>query len=148
MNTQIRTVLEAKGSHVETIGPDATVADAVRRMNEARIGALLVVDEQGGRQRPAGIFTERDVLTRVVAAGRDPAATSVREVMSTPLVVIRPETTVQEAMMVVTEKRCRHLPVMRGDDLVGLVSIGDLTRALLREQQAKIDDLVTYITWG
>jgi CBS domain-containing protein len=144
LNRPIREVLDDKGSHVETIGPDATVADAVRRMNEQHIGALLVLDGS----RPVGIFTERDVLVRVVAQRRDVDTTIVRDVMTTPLVCIKPTTTVEEAMVIVTEKRCRHLPVMEGSELVGLVSIGDLTRSFIRHQQSEIQDLVSYITWG
>ncbi len=142
MNQQISTILEDKGSHVETIGPDASVADAVRRMNELRIGALLVLEGE----RVVGIFTERDVLTRVVSDRRDPDGTSVRDVMTSRLVTIKLTTTVEEAMIIVTEKRCRHLPVMNGEQLVGMVSIGDLTRSLLRGQKAEIQDLVGYIT--
>lgn len=142
MNQQVSTILEDKGSHVETIGPDASVADAVRRMNELRIGSLLVLEGE----RVVGIFTERDVLTRIVSNRRDPDGTSVRDVMTSRLVTIKLTTTVEEAMVIVTAKRCRHLPVMDGDQLVGMVSIGDLTRSLLRGQRAEIQDLVGYIT--
>jgi CBS domain-containing protein len=111
-------------------------------MNRERIGAVLVHDGE----RVVGIFTERDVLTRVIDQGRDPAATPVAEVMTSALITVGPATTVAEAMAVVTEKRCRHLPVMEGDRLVGLVSIGDLTRWLTRHQAWHIEDLVRYIT--
>ena len=142
MQAQIRTILANKGSHVEIIGPKSTVSVAVQRMNEHHIGSLLVTS--GGR--PVGIITERDVLVRVVAEGLDAQEVSVESVMTKNLVAIHPSTTVAEAMMVVTEKRCRHLPVIDNGDLVGLVSIGDLTHSLIRHQQAEINDLVSYIT--
>ena len=144
MQQQIRALLEEKGKDVESIGPDASVADAVRRMNERHIGALLVIEGD----RPVGIFTERDVLVRVVAERLDPDTTGVRDVMTTTLVVVTPTTTVEEAMVITTHKRCRHLPVMNGSELVGLVSAGDLTRSLIKNQQADISDLTNYITSG
>lgn len=141
MKTPVRSLLEQKGSTVESIGPEATVMDAVRLMNDRRLGCLLIMENE----RPVGIFTERDVLNRVVAAGKDGETTPVREVMTRRLVTISPETTVEKAMVVVTEKRCRHLPVMDGDDLAGMISIGDLTRWIIRNQQDQIEDLVRYI---
>ena len=124
------------------IGPEATVLEAVRAMNAQKIGALLICD--GGEV--LGIFTERDVLTRVLENERDPAATKISEVMSTEVVTVGPSTHVEEAMAVITERRCRHLPVLDDGKLVGLVSIGDLTRWVSRHQQGHIQDLVNYIT--
>lgn len=142
MQTQLAVVVERKGSTVHVVPPSATVLDAVRKMNQERIGALLVREDE----QVAGIFTERDVLTRVIDRGLDPSATPVGEVMTSQLVTVGPRTTVEEAMAVVTDKRCRHLPVMDGDRLVGLVSIGDLTRWVTRHQAWHIEDLVRYIT--
>jgi len=142
VQTQLAVVVERKGSTVHAVPPSATVLEAVRRMNQDRIGAVLVRDGE----QVAGIFTERDVLTRVVDRGLDPATTPVGEVMTSSLVTVGPRTTVEEAMAVVSEKRCRHLPVMDGDRLVGLVSIGDLTRWVTRHQAWHIEDLVRYIT--
>src|SRR5262245_62062449 len=141
MNEAIREVLELKGSDVETIESNATVLDAVERMNEAHIGALLVVDDD----RVIGIFTERDVLQRVVAKRLAPETTIVRDVMTRGLVTLTADTSVVEAMMVVTDKRCRHIPVFDGARLVGLVSIGDLTSWVVRDQQRTIADLYDYI---
>ncbi|MFW6051124.1 MAG: CBS domain-containing protein [Myxococcota bacterium] len=141
MKTPVRRVLEAKGSDVQTAGPNEPVVDAVARMNDHGIGALVVVD--GGR--PVGVFTERDVLRRVVAEGRDPRATRVQDVMSTDVVVIAPHVTVEEAMSVITERRCRHLPVVEGGRMVGLISSGDLTKWVTRNQARDIQDLVEYI---
>jgi CBS domain-containing protein len=123
------------------VSPDTTVLGAVQRMNELRIGALLVTD--GGR--PIGIFTERDVLVRVVVAGLDPNTTPVNEVMTRNPVVVRSDVTVGQAMMIITERRCRHLPVIDGPKLRGLISIGDLTSWLVRHQQRMIDDLHDYM---
>ncbi len=142
MHNRLKRILEEKGDKVYSVDPEVSVLDAVRRMNQHRVGALLVMDQD----RPVGIFTERDVLKRVVDAGRDPARTRVAEVMTTDLVCVRPETTVQEAMAVITERRCRHLPVMEGEELRGLVSIGDLTRWMVKDQHVQIRDLVDFIT--
>lgn len=142
MNAPIASVLEHKGDDVITVSPETTVLAAVRQMNDRRIGALLVVD----RGRPVGIFTERDVLVRVISTGLDPEATPVGEVMTRNPVVIRSDATVAQAMVVITERRCRHLPVVDGTRLRGLISIGDLTSWVVRDQQRMIDDLHDYMT--
>ncbi len=141
MEIEIRKILGDKPTRVESVGPDTSVHDAVALMNERNIGSVLVLEAE----RTVGIFTERDVLTRVVAPGRDPAATQVREVMTTKLLAIAPSTTVHEAMAIMTERRCRHLPVMVEGRAVGMISIGDLTRWVVRDQQHTIDDLTDYI---
>jgi len=140
-------VLSHKGHHVETVGPDATVAEAVSRMNERRIGSVLVADtySPGRPYRPIGIFTERDVLVRVIARGRDPLTTRVCEVMTENPVTVRASTSVVDAMRIVTEKRCRQLPVLDDSGLCGLISIGDLTKWVVRDQQRTIDDLHDYL---
>jgi len=142
MNDPIAKVLESKGSGVETVSPDTTVLVAVQKMNERKIGALLVTEQD----RPIGIFTERDVLVRVVAAGLDPKTTLVSDVMTQNPVVIRPDVTVGEAMLVITRRRCRHLPVIDERGLRGLISIGDLTSWVVRNQQRTIEDLHDYMT--
>ncbi len=135
-------VLISKGHTVHSVSPTATVLEAVRKMNGERIGALLVCADN----EVVGILTERDVLIRVVDEGRDPTVTSVSDVMTRELVAVKPSMTVEEAMAVVTERRCRHLPVMDGPQLVGLVSIGDLTQWMSRNQEIHIQDLVNFIT--
>ncbi|HHQ48609.1 MAG TPA: CBS domain-containing protein [Acidobacteria bacterium] len=142
MEHQVKAILRHKGSEVHSVAPHVTVADAARAMNEKKIGALLVVDED----RPVGMFTERDILRRVIDSGRDPSQTKVQEVMSSEIVAIHPEATVEGAMAVMTEKRCRHLPVLEDEKVVGMVSIGDLTRWVSRRQANHIKDLVAYIT--
>lgn len=142
MNTKISAILGNKGSDVVSLGPADTVAEAVRVMNERNIGSVMVKDGD----EVVGIFTERDVLVRVVGDRRDADATRVADVMTTRVVSIKPSMSVEEAMVVVTETRCRHLPVFDDDkNLVGMVSSGDLTRWLIRGQKAEIQDLVQYI---
>lgn len=142
MKSSLGMILQEKGSAVHSVAPDAIVLDAVRTMNRAGIGSLLVLNGD----EVVGIFTERDVLRRVVDAGLDASTTTVAKVMTRELVTVGPATTVAEAMAVVTEKRCRHLPVMEGDRLLGLISIGDLTREYTHSQAVQIRDLVNYIT--
>lgn len=144
---KVGSVLALKGRHVETVSADATVLEAVARMNERRIGSVLVAAtyRPGEPYGPVGIFTERDVLVRVVARGLDPATTYVRDVMTVELVTIRADTTVAEAMRIITERRCRHLPVVDATGLCGLISIGDLTKWVVHDQQQTIEDLNGYL---
>jgi CBS domain-containing protein len=142
MNEPVSAILEDKGNRVETTTLEATVTEAVRVMNRARIGSLVVVDGE----RPVGIFTERDVLTRVVDEGRDPKTTRVGEVMTRELAVIGPSTQVNQVMAIMTEKRYRHLPVVAAGRLAGMISIGDVTRWSIKGQQTTIEDLLSYIT--
>ena len=142
MNTALDKVLEQKGRHVYVTSPKQSVLEAVKSMQEKRVGALIVVDDG----KPVGVFTERDVLNRVVTCECKLSETSVAEVMTKNLVVVSPETTVRQAMVITTEKRCRHLPVMDGDELVGVVSSGDLAHWLVRSQSFEIESLIRYIT--
>jgi len=141
IHTRIRDILGAKRSDVYSVGPLATVIDAVNTMNECHIGAVLVC-EAGC---PVGIFTERDVLVRVVAAHRDPRQTLVRDVMTTRLYTASPEDTLLDVMRLMTDRRCRHVPVMRGPSLIGIVSIGDLTKATQYNLRQEVRQLSTYI---
>jgi len=141
MRSPVSQLIKEKGAEVHSIEPDATVAEAVRQMGDAKIGALLVAEGES----IVGIFTERDVLRRVVAESRDPVSTKVRDVMTRSVIQVRPTTLVEEAMAIMTEKRCRHLPIMEGGKVIGLVSIGDLTRWLVRGQKVEIQGLVEYI---
>ncbi|MCC6381640.1 MAG: CBS domain-containing protein [Dehalococcoidia bacterium] len=137
----VSAVLQEKGHHVFTVAPATTVRQAVRAMNEHGVGCLLVVE--GGRR--VGLFTERDVLVRVVDAGLEPAHTSVSRVMTTELNHVTPGTAVDEAMAMMTRRRCRHLLVMEGERLAGLVSIGDLTRHVSLAQEDHIQRMAEYI---
>lgn len=138
----VRHLLEAKSADIHSIGPDAPVIDAVRLMAERSIGALLVMEGP----RLVGIVSERDYARKVVLQGRGSADTPVSAIMTSQLVTVRPEDTVDRCMAIVTERRIRHLPVMRGQDLVGLVSIGDLVKAVIEDQKVELDHLQRYIT--
>ncbi len=144
MNTPVSDILAHKGFQVHSVSPESTVKEAVQLMNEKKIGALLVVHDD----KPVGMFTERDVLVRIVDAGKSPDATKVHEVMSSKLVTIKRSVTVENAMKIMSEKRCRHIPVMEDGKLLGMVSIGDLTRWLVREHESYIDNLLNYISGG
>lgn len=142
MKQKIRDVLSNKGSLVHSVTRETKVIRAVDLMNHAHVGSVLVLEGE----KLAGIFTERDVLVRIVAAGRDPNETRVGEVMTPHLNTLSPDATVQDALELMTKKRCRHLPVIdaRGG-LMGLVSIGDVTKALTRGLQSDMHDLQSYI---
>jgi CBS domain-containing protein len=142
MQDTLEAVLAHKGASVHFVVPDTPVLDAVRTMNEERIGALLVC-ENG---EMVGIFTERDVLIRIVDEGRDPGMTKVVDVMTSKVVAVRPETGVEDAMAIISERRFRHLPVLDDGALVGLVSAGDLTRWVSRHQEGHIQHLENFIT--
>jgi len=144
MNTPISALLERKGSTVYSIAPNLTIAEAVAEMNRHRIGSIVIIDNG----RLAGIFTERDVLRRVVGDGLDPKSRRVHEVMTSDLITISPETTVEETMVLFTDKRCRHLPVVSDHRLVGLISIGDISRWVAETHQAEAEHLKNYIAGG
>lgn len=143
MNTPIALLLSRKGSSVYTVPALATVADAVRIMNLHKVGSVVVT--QSGQL--AGIFTERDVLTRVVAAGRAPDSTSVADVMTHNPVTISPHASVEDVMTLITERRCRHIPVLEEGtrNLLGMISIGDVLRWLVESHRAEADHLRHYI---
>ena len=141
MNTRIRDILRRKGEDVYSVGPLSTVIDAVNAMNDHHVGSVLVCE--GGY--PVGIFSERDVLVRVVAAHRDPRQTLVRDVMTTRLYTASPDDTLLEVMRLMTDRRCRHVPVMEGELLIGLVSIGDLTKATQHNLRQEVRELSSYI---
>lgn len=134
---QICDVLAHKPHHIRMVTPYACITDAVRLMNRYNIGSLLVMDEGV----LLGILTERDVLFRVVGQHLEPEATLVSDVMTRGLVTVTPYTTLREAMRLVTDQRVRHLPVLDDDQLVGIVSSGDLTRAITQALEKEVDAL-------
>jgi CBS domain-containing protein len=138
----INQLLQNKGTHVETIASDASVFEALSVMAEKEIGSLVVMQED----RPVGLFSERDYARSIILKGRTSKETVVSDAMSSPVVVAQPEQSVEECMAVMTEKRVRHLPVMRNDQLVGIISIGDLVKAIIENQQFMIEQLVSYIS--
>jgi CBS domain-containing protein len=134
-------ILTHKGHEVVTVSPQTTVVDAARRMNEAGIGGVVVLADRD----VVGIFTERDVLRRVVAEGRDPMSTSVSDVMTTEVVTVRPDAPLAGCSSLVTAKRIRHIPVVNDQGLCGIVTSGDLLAHQSREQQDTIDYLNSYV---
>jgi CBS domain-containing protein len=135
-------ILGEKSGDVIRIGGDATVYEAVLAMVEANVGALLVTDGE----EISGIFTERDYLRRIAVEGRRSRDTSVSEVMSTPVLVVTPATTVDETMALMTDRRIRHAPVVEDGALVGMISIGDLVKFISKKQSFQIQYLTDYIT--
>lgn len=136
-----RQLLEEKGHQVWSIAPDATVYDALALMAEQDIGSLAVL--QDGRL--VGLISERDYARKVILKGRLSKDTPVRDIMATRMPYAQPEQTVEECMAIVTDQRVRHLPVLEDGRLIGIVSIGDLVKAIIDEQQFIIDQLVHYI---
>jgi CBS domain-containing protein len=135
-------ILLSKPSHaVHTVAPTATVREAIEQMAHRRIGALLIVEGE----RILGIFTERDYARKIEVRGRTSAGTPIRDVMTADVMFVTPATTTQECMALMTDKRLRHLPVLDHGKLVGLVSIGDLVKEIISEQQFVIAQLESYI---
>jgi CBS domain-containing protein len=137
----LRDILARKGHEVISVRPSDTVLHAANLMNERSIGGLLVLDGDD----TVGIFTERDVLRRVVAQGRDPATTRVADVMSTPVTTCEPELSLEDAAALMTERRIRHLPVRETGRLAGVVTIGDLLAYQVSEQRATIAQMTSYL---
>jgi CBS domain-containing protein len=137
----VRSLLNAKGKAVWALPPDATVYEAIELMAEKGVGAVLVISEG----KLAGILSERDYARKVILQGRSSKDTLLREIMSCPVLTVDPGATVDECMRIVTEHRIRHLPVMEGERVVGIVSIGDLVRSIISAQAATIDQLHSYI---
>ena len=138
MQSTLRSVADSKHEGIQSIAPTVSVSDAVAKMKERNIGALVVLNEDGGL---AGIFSERDLLTRVVSEGLDTETTRIAEVMTPEPYCVNASTTVEAAMRTVTEQRIRHLPLVTGDKVENLISSGDLTAWALKSQQAEIESL-------
>ena len=137
----VRQLLEAKRPAIHAIRPEAPVLDAIRLMAEARIGALLVMDGP----RLVGILSERDYARKVVLQGRSSSDAPVRDIMTADVIVASSRDTSDRCMQVMTEHRIRHLPVVDEGDVVGIVSIGDLVKAVMEDQRAELDSLQRYI---
>jgi signal-transduction protein with cAMP-binding, CBS, and nucleotidyltransferase domain len=139
---QVSDILKDKERGLLTIASDASVFDMVKQMVDANVGSLLVTVEG----RIEGIVTERDYLRRVTLEDRTDKNTQVHEIMSSPLIVVTPETAVDECMAVMTDRRIRHMPVVQDGDVIGMVSIGDLVKFQSKQQSFKIQYLTDYIT--
>lgn len=142
LNDSVRSLLAHKPPALWSISPESSVFDAIAAMSEKRIGALVVLSAG----RLAGIVTERDYARKVILLGRHSRDTPVREIMSAPVLYVRPEQTIGECMQVMTTRRIRYLPVLDGDRVAGMVSIGDLVNAIISVQQETIRHLSNYIT--
>ncbi|WP_269522322.1 CBS domain-containing protein [Coraliomargarita parva] len=141
LKVTVTQILKEKSSSVFSVNEDCTVAAAVAAMNQARVGSVLVKRDQ----QVVGIFTERDVLVRVVSEQRDPAKTIVRDVMTAHFKSITKDTPVEDAMQLMTDRRVRHLPVLENGRLLGMISIGDVTRWLLLANEVEVDNLRKYV---
>ncbi len=143
--TTVAQIIKTKAERsVHTIGPDLSVLDALQAMAQKNVGALVVVDDA---RRVVGIVTERDYARKMVLMDRSSQATPVRAIMSSPVMYVRPARTSEECMALMTENRLRHLPVLDDEDnLVGLVSIGDLVKDIISEQQFIIEQLEHYVS--
>ncbi|MFO7857628.1 MAG: CBS domain-containing protein [Ectothiorhodospiraceae bacterium] len=141
MDTRLGTILREKPQALYTVSADATVQEAVNIMAEANVGCIVVMAE--GKLQ--GLFTERDLMTRVIGAGRQPTETPIGDVMTSAIATVTPKLTVGEAMALCTDRRLRHLPVYEGDTMLGIVSAGDLTKWAISEQEHTIDELSRYI---
>ena len=139
--TTVRTLLERKGRAIFSVEPQAAVLDAIRLMAEHHVGALLVM--RGAALE--GIVSERDYARKVILRGRSSADTPVRDIMSSPVLTVTLDTKVQQCMQLVTDRHVRHLPVLDGTRVVGMISIGDLVKAVIAEQQQQIEQLESYI---
>ncbi len=137
----VRQLLEAKTPEIYAIEPDAPVIEAIRLMAEKRIGAVLVMEGP----RLVGILSERDYARKIVLQGRSSSDTPVRTIMTADVITVRPDDTAERCMQIVTNERIRHLPVLRGGEVIGVVSIGDLVKAVIEDQQVELAQLQRYI---
>ena len=142
ISSPISAVLQVKGSQVFSVSPQKSVQEAIRIMAEKNVGALVVVDGE----RLAGVFSERDCTRRITLPGKPPQQTLVAEALSAPVISVPADTTVEECMRLMTTHRVRHLPVVQGQKLLGIVSIGDLVNWIITAQGQEIDQLRTFIT--
>jgi CBS domain-containing protein len=141
---RVSEILRRKGADVLKIESSATVFEALKKLVDRNVGSILVTEGDD----VVGIMTERDYLRKIAVRGRTSHDTLVGEIMSSPLVYVTPDTTVEESMAIMTDRRIRHLPVVEDDDVVGVVSIGDLVKFQSREQSFQIKYLTEYISGG
>ncbi len=140
----VRQILQTKGNALWSISPECTILDALKLMAEKNVGALLVVrDEQ-----LVGIFSERDYARNVVLKGRTVDDTTVSDIMTSRVIYVRPNQTTEDCMALMTDKHIRHLPVIEGERLIGIISIGDVVKEIISDQEFTIRNLESYITGG
>ena len=139
--TTLQQLLDAKGHRIHCVHPDDMVLDALKIMEREDVGSVLVKDDD----KLVGIFTERHYARNVYLKGRSSPNTPIREVMKTEVICVAPEQTVEACMALMTEKHVRHLPVMRGEQLVGIISIGDIVKSIIADHQFTIEQLEHFI---
>jgi len=139
---KVSEVLKIKGNDVWSISPDASVYDAIKLMTEKKVGALMVV-ENG---KLVGVISETDYTRKIILQGRTSQQTPVKDIMTSHVLYVQPEQDIEECMILMTEKRTRHLPVMDHDKLIGVISIGDAVKSVIDEQRFTIEQLERYIT--
>ena len=137
----VQQLLGEKGHDIESIHPDDSVFDAIQKLANANIGSLMVVEDD----RPVGIFTERDYARNVILKGKSSPTTPVRDIMTTRVIYVQPEQTVEECMAIMTDKHIRHLPVLEDENLIGMISIGDLVKSIIADQKYTIEQLEQFI---
>ena len=140
--TSVKQLLQGKGHDVWSIDPEASVYDAIAKMAQEEVGALVVLEGES----LVGVVSERDYARKVVLQGRSSRDTKIKDIMTTRVAFARPDQTVQDCMAMMTDKRIRHLPIMDGDKLLGVISIGDLVKSIIEEQQHVIEQLEQYIS--
>ena len=138
----VRDLLQAKGRAAWSIGPQSTVYDALQLMADKDVGALLVLDDG----RLVGVFSERDYARKIILKGRSSRETAVREIMTERVISVRPEQTIAECMALMTNHRIRHLPVLEAGQVSGIISIGDVVKAIITQQEFTIEQLENYIS--
>ncbi|NBC30158.1 MAG: CBS domain-containing protein [Spirochaetes bacterium] len=138
-----RDILQDKGRKIHSVSPDESVKEALLAMSRSNVGALLVIDDS---HKVVGIFSERDYARRMIDCEKGSAETKVREIMSSEITAISEERTVEECMALMTKRRVRHLPVFADNELVGVISIGDVVNAVIHQQAIVIDQLEHYIS--
>jgi CBS domain-containing protein len=141
-STSVKQILSEKGHEVWSTSPNTTVFDALKFMSEKSIGALVVLDNL----EVVGVFSERDYARKVTLEGKSSKNLPVKEIMTRRVVCVKPENTTEECMALMTDKHIRHLPVVEGDELVGIISIGDVVKAIISQQELVIEQLENYIT--
>jgi CBS domain-containing protein len=140
----VKQLMQSKGSEVWSVEPETRVIEALQLMADKNVGALMVTEGE----KLAGIISERDYARKVILKGKSSTDVPVKEIMTSKVFVISPDTSIQECMALMTEQRIRHLPVLEDDKLVGVISIGDVVKAIISEQEFMIEQLQNYIVGG
>ena len=141
--TSVKEVLDKKGYDIYSIAPNASVFDAIELMSQKEVGALIVLEDD----KLAGIISERDYTRKVILKGKSSKKTMIRTIMTTPVIYTKADQDIKKCMAIMTSKSIRHLPVMEDDQLIGMVSLGDLVKVIISQQDSKIHDLENYFRY-